>query len=173
MSRKSGAMRISYRILLLFSMSILTFLIGGYLVTALKFAAIVRTVFKEELGPERPARTTRVAGRVDFRGRPVGSGWLEFVPIEGTVGNLRSASLRQDGTFHVDRVPIGKVAIVLTLPEFERRTIQVGDRRLGRFLAEAHQSGFIKRVIPDERETRLNLDLEVEQSVFERLIKNL
>jgi hypothetical protein len=161
--------RISHPMFSLFGIAILTLLIGGYLATVSDFAAIVRAVLKEEVGPEAPARTTRVAGRVNFRGRPVGSGWLQFVPIDGTVGNLRSASLLQDGTFHVDRVPVGKVAVVLTLPDFEQRALQVGDKRFGRFLFEARQSGFIQRVIPDEREARLNLDLEVEQTLFERL----
>jgi hypothetical protein len=123
--------RISHPSFFLFGIAILTLLIGGYFATVSDFAAIVRAVLEEEVGPEEPARTTRVAGRVSFRRRPVGSGWLQFIPIDGTVGKLRSASLRHDGTFRVESVPIGKVAVVLTLPELERRTLRVGDKRFG------------------------------------------
>src|SRR5438132_13339166 len=60
----------------------------------------------EELGPV-PLRVARVQGVVRERGRPVSGGWIEFVPVDGTVGNLRSARLHQDGSFEADRVAVG------------------------------------------------------------------
>jgi hypothetical protein len=94
---------------------------------------------REELGPER-FQTTRVAGVVREGGRPVTGGWIEFVPAEGTVGNLRSAPIGPDGSFAADRVAVGTVAIgvvgaplgPVTTPVFRelvhpiRRTIPAG-----------------------------------------------
>ncbi|HEV3162473.1 MAG TPA: hypothetical protein VGZ22_00425 [Isosphaeraceae bacterium] len=60
--------------------------------------------------------TTRVVGRVHVRSRPVGGGWIEFYPTDGTVGNLRSARIRPDGSFEADRVAIGTNAIKLVNP---------------------------------------------------------
>ncbi len=60
----------------------------------------------EELGPE-PRETTRVTGRVTEGGKPVGKGWIEFLPYVGTVGNMRSAPLRPDGSFAIDGVAVG------------------------------------------------------------------
>jgi len=58
------------------------------------------------LGPERMP-VTRVKGRVTEGGRPVRGGWIEFFPVDGTVGNLRSARLNADGTFEADHVAVG------------------------------------------------------------------
>lgn len=71
----------------------------------------------EELGPERMP-TAAVSGRVRVRNRPVGGGWIEFRPVEGTVGLARSAKLDPAGAFHADRVPVGRVAIRLVHPPF-------------------------------------------------------
>ncbi len=60
----------------------------------------------EELGPER-METTRVTGVVLEGGRPVGKGWIEFIPFQGTVGRMRSAPLAPDGTFVADGVAVG------------------------------------------------------------------
>ncbi len=66
----------------------------------------------EELGPEH-FPTTRVTGKVVEGGRPVAGGWIEFIPTEGTVGNIRSAWIGKDGGFQADRVAIGENAIRL------------------------------------------------------------
>lgn len=60
----------------------------------------------EELGPER-FETTRVSGRLAAGGQPVGRGWVEFLPIGGTVGKPRSAPLGTDGRFSIDGVAVG------------------------------------------------------------------
>ncbi|WP_246196427.1 hypothetical protein [Aquisphaera giovannonii] len=64
----------------------------------------------EELGPERFA-TTHVSGRISLGGKAVGGGFVDFLPGQGTRGNIRSARIRDDGTFEADRVPVGLVAI--------------------------------------------------------------
>jgi hypothetical protein len=60
----------------------------------------------EELGPERMP-VTRVTGVVREGSHPLSGGWIEFFPVDGTVGNLRSARLRADGSFEADHVPVG------------------------------------------------------------------
>ena len=81
------------------------------------------------LGPERFATAT-ARGTVRLRGEPVSGRWVEIVPIEGTLGRLRSARLAADGTFQVDRVPLGLVAIRLAGP----RLPYTGEPRLDNFL---------------------------------------
>ena len=76
---------------------------GGPLAALLALVAGCR----EELGPVR-FPTTRVCGRVLESGRPVAGGWIEFAPIEGTVGNRRSAPLAADGRFEVSGVAVGR-----------------------------------------------------------------
>ncbi len=66
----------------------------------------------EELGPEH-FPTTRVTGIVVEGKRPVGGGWIEFIPCEGTVGIMRSARIAKDGSFQADRVAIGENLIRL------------------------------------------------------------
>jgi hypothetical protein len=67
---------------------------------------------REELGPVA-FPTTRVSGAVLEAGRPVSGGWIEFLPVEGTVGNLRSAPIRADGGFEASGVAVGRNLIRL------------------------------------------------------------
>jgi hypothetical protein len=60
----------------------------------------------EELGQFVPP-VAHVAGRVTEGGRPITGGWIEFFPVDGCVGNLRSARLRPDGSFEADKVAVG------------------------------------------------------------------
>jgi hypothetical protein len=60
----------------------------------------------EELGPE-PMPVASVKGVLSEGGRPCSKGWVEFFPIDGTIGNLRSARVHSDGSFEADKVPVG------------------------------------------------------------------
>jgi hypothetical protein len=75
-------------------------------------AALATTGCSEELGPEH-WQTTTVKGRVHEDNQPVGGGWIEFVPVDGTVGNFRVGPIKRDGTFEVDRVPVGRHVVGL------------------------------------------------------------
>ncbi len=69
----------------------------------------------EELGStKKPA--AHVAGRVHVGGLPVGGGWIEFYPVDGTVGDLRSAPLGKDGTFEATKVAVGSNLIRIVHP---------------------------------------------------------
>src|SRR5215217_4234890 len=61
----------------------------------------------EELGPER-FRTAVVRGTIRVGSRPVGRGWVEFSPADGTIGKVRSARLAADGSFVAEGVSVGR-----------------------------------------------------------------
>ncbi len=71
----------------------------------------------QEMPPER-IDTTPVSGRVHVGTRPIHGGWIEFMPIEGTVGLLRSAPLGPDGTFSARGVAIGRNLVRIVDPPF-------------------------------------------------------
>ena len=79
----------------------------------LTLGTLVAAGCREEVGPER-FETTAVRGRVTLGDRPVGGGFIEFQPVDGTRGNLRSGPIGPDGTFALDRVPVGRVAVGLS-----------------------------------------------------------
>jgi hypothetical protein len=60
-----------------------------------------------------------VDGKVSQRGKPVTRGWIEFVPVDGTVGKMRSARIKPDGTFHATKVPVGLNLIRLVNIDWE------------------------------------------------------
>jgi hypothetical protein len=75
-------------------------------------AAMLAAGCAEELGPVAMP-VTRVRGVVKEGDRLVTGGWIEFIPADGTMGNLRSARIRADGTFDTDGVAVGTNAIRL------------------------------------------------------------
>jgi hypothetical protein len=74
--------------------------------------ALIACGCKEELGPEH-FPTARVSGVIKEGDLPVPGGWVEFHPVNGTVGNQRSARIRPDGRFQADRVAVGENAVRL------------------------------------------------------------
>jgi hypothetical protein len=81
----------------------------------------------------------------------VGGGWIEFVPVEATLGRIRSARIQADGSFRAHRVSIGKNAIrVVNAP------IQF---RGGRELFGNYSTTPVRRLIPDQPVETLKIDL--------------
>ena len=103
----------------------------------------------EELGPER-FPTTRVAGIVVEGGHPIAGGWIEFIPTDGTVGNIRSARIGRGGSFQADRVAIGENVIRLVNAPIN---MPGGEKLFGQF------SSPVRRKIPLEPDGRLAIDL--------------
>jgi len=103
---------------------------------------------REELGPE-VWKTTRVTGTVREGRRPVGGGWIEFYPVDGTVGTFRVAPIGPDGSFAVEGVAVGMNTIGLAEAPI------VGPYR-HRF--RSYQSPIRRRVPPGPAMT-LDLDL--------------
>lgn len=116
----------------------------------------------EELGPE-VFETTRVEGTARIAGQPIPSGWVEFLPVEGTRGDLRSAPIRKDGSFAADGVPVGRVAIGIAALHGPPIPTSLGPVERSAF------RGFrtpIRRAIPSGDPARLDLDLAVEAESF-------
>jgi hypothetical protein len=111
----------------------------------------------EELGPE-PMITTTVTGVVREGHRPVGGGWIEFVPIAGSVGVLRSAPIQPDGRFVVERVAVGMNGIGLLGAPI---TIPGGRRFFDPLNAP------IQRVIPHGPNAEVSIDLIEEYVRFQ------
>jgi hypothetical protein len=109
---------------------------------------------KDVLGPV-PLRTTRVRGVVREGKRPVSGGWIEFLPVDGTVGNLRSAPLRGDGSFEADQVAVGENGIRLVHALIES---PVASRLFG------SNYWLIRRVIPLQPGEPMVVDL-VEEAI--------
>jgi hypothetical protein len=68
--------------------------------------ALAASGCKEELGPEAMP-VAPVKGWVTERGRPVRGGWIEFFPVDGGRGDIRSARLKADGSFDANGVGVG------------------------------------------------------------------
>jgi hypothetical protein len=110
----------------------------------------------EELGPER-WETVRVSGVVTEGKTPVERGWVEFLPSDGTVGNMRSAPLGPDGRFVVDGVAVGvnRVGISgapIAIREVRRRFDPLGSP--------------IRRTIAKGRSAPLKIDLLDEYALW-------
>jgi hypothetical protein len=112
----------------------------------------------EELGPEK-FETTRIKGRVISNAKPVTTGWVEILPTEGTMGNLRTAKIQPDGTFETDGTPVGKVAIILVKIPPDQYPTPFGT--VPSLVFQVVNSP-IRRTIPPGTECRVDLDLGVE-----------
>ena len=106
----------------------------------------------EELHPV-PIRSSIVKGVVREGRRPVSAGWVEFYPVNGTVGNLRSARLHSDGSFEVTGVAIGENLIRLENARIDSPAAAQLFRSYG---------SPIRRVVTDQPLAPLDIDLAEE-----------
>jgi hypothetical protein len=112
----------------------------------------------EPMGPPERFETTTVSGVLLEGGRPVGGGWIEFIPIDGTVGDQRSARIAADGSFRAQRVPVGAVALRLVNAPIR---MPQGAAPFGRF------STPIRRKISAGTEAPLRIDLVDEAVLYQ------
>jgi hypothetical protein len=111
------------------------------------------------LGPETMP-VASVDGKVSQRGKPVTRGWIEFVPVDGTVGRMRSARLHSDGTFHATKVPVGLNLIRLVNIDWDPIWFK---RTFGAFTSP------IRRVIRENDNPPLEIDIFMEYADLPRL----
>ncbi len=78
----------------------------------------------EELRPT-PTAHLELSGQVHDGSRPISGGWIEFVPLDGTVGHLRSAELKSDGTFRATGLGRGRHLIRLVQPRVEAGRVEM------------------------------------------------
>jgi hypothetical protein len=116
------------------------------------------------LGPE-VFTTTNVKGMVTLGGQSVGPGWIEFNPVDGTKGNLRTAPILPDGTYSAERVPIGRVTVALVNLHPPAQGNGVGRVPSGSF---KFADSPIHRDIPTGAVTRLDFDLKDESLAYQR-----
>jgi hypothetical protein len=103
----------------------------------------------DALGPEKMITTT-VLGTVTQDSKPVTQGWIEFVPVDGTVGRMRSARIQKDGTFHATKVAVGLNLIRLVSTDIEHLDMRQG---FGQFASP------IRRTITNEPGDRVHIDV--------------
>jgi hypothetical protein len=113
----------------------------------------------EELGPVH-FETTTVTGVVRSGQRLIPGGWIEFFPVDGTIGNLRSGRIGRDGSFKVDGVAVGRQLVRLINIKLERPDI---DR-----LFSTTQLTPIRRVIVKDSKTPLTIDVLEELYQFQQ-----
>ncbi len=119
---------------------------------------LLLTSCSEELGPA-PIRSTRVTGVVREGTHSVSGGWIEFYPVNGTVGNLRSARLHADGSFEADGVAVGENLIRLENASID----SPGAAQLFRSYASP-----IRRVVTEQPAAHLHIDLVQEAIRYQR-----
>jgi hypothetical protein len=124
----------------------------AFLLRRLALAGLLVTLpgCAEELGPE-VMPVAHVSGKVTEGGRPVTGGWIEFYPIDGTIGNMRSARLRADGSFDTDGVAVGLNLIRL-------HTVDILKATDGKQIFSAYYSP-IRRTIPAQPAGPVKIDL--------------
>jgi hypothetical protein len=102
---------------------------------------------------------TSVRGRITENGRPVKVGWIEFVPVDGTIGKLRSARVGADGTFQAEKVAVGLNLIRLI-------NLDIGNEDV-KMLFEAFHSP-IRRTIPAQPAVPVRIELVDEWNLFRK-----
>jgi hypothetical protein len=112
----------------------------------------------EELGPE-VMPVAKVSGKVTDAGRPVTGGWIEFYPIDGTIGKPRAARLKEDGSFDTDGVAVGLNLIRV-------HTVGILKATDGKRVFSAFHSP-IRRTIPAQPAGPLSIDL-VDEAILHR-----
>jgi hypothetical protein len=126
-------------------------------------AALLSSGCGEELGPVAMP-VTRVRGVVKQGDRPVSDGWIEFIPVEGTLGNLRSARLGPDGGFDARGVAVGRNAIRLV-------NARMASARVSQIFSTF--STPIRREIAEDPRAPLKVDLIEEAVRFEEQRRQL
>lgn len=116
----------------------------------------------EEFGAEH-FKTTRVVGKVRIGSNPVRGGFIEFLPTDGTTGLMRSGPIQPDGSFVVDRVPVGTNAIGLY------------GGKLPRVLSQHFGSlgTTIRRTGASDSSPPLDIDLLEEEILYQKMIKSI
>jgi hypothetical protein len=104
---------------------------------------------RDVLGPEK-MRVVTVDGQLTQGKKNVTRGWIEFVPVDGTVGRMRSARVLEDGTFHATKVAVGINLIRLVNADIDDPDLRRG---FGSFASP------IRRTITEGLGGRLEIDV--------------
>ncbi len=105
----------------------------------------------EELGSTKMP-TAPVRGQVRIGSTPLTRGFVEFRPVDGTVGRLRWARIGPDGRFATDGVAVGTVGLRF-----------VGAGLPTQLVRNFGQSYLIRREVAQLSPTVMTIDLQAEQ----------
>jgi len=100
-------------------------------------------------GPERMP-VAAVSGVVTEGRRPVAGGWIEFIPVDGTIGKLRSARLNADGSFEAKGVAVGVNLVRIV-------SARIGSPAIAQLVGSFGSP--IRRVVSEEDRQPLAIDL--------------
>lgn len=106
----------------------------------------------------RESPTVSVSGHVRLDRQPITRGWIEFLPIEGNIGQLRVAPVGAGGAFHATRVPAGTVGIRF----IPTRRLTPDNHNLAAPIHQLTNAYLIQRQIPEAGATDLDIDLSDE-----------
>lgn len=104
---------------------------------------------------ERPP-TIAVGGRVRVGAVPIEGGWIEFWPVDGTVGDLKSSPIAADGTFALAGLTPGRRLVSLVRPRVGEALPDPLRAVVGRVRGLDSPA---RVVIPDRSPFRLDIDL--------------
>jgi hypothetical protein len=130
---------------------------------AFLFLACITALGCERLGPPEVMRTGTVAGLVRVGGQPIMGGWIEFMPVDGAIGHLRTAPIGPDGRFSIAGVAVGTNAMRLTEPKTGRlngRAVAIALRRFAEF------TNPIRPTIREGENAPMDIDLYQEAAQF-------
>jgi len=65
------------------------------------------------VGCSSGVKTAKVNGKVTYKNQPVTGGTIVFRSTDNPKANPASAAINPDGTFSVDKVPVGKVTVTV------------------------------------------------------------
>jgi hypothetical protein len=119
------------------------------------------------LGPAESFPTADVVGTIRIGDNmPLKGGWVEFTPIDGALGHLRSAPIESDGSFKIRGVAVGMNAVRLVEPKAEKMPSYVAGVQLAEF---QKYTSPIRRKIALGSGQRADFDLYEEAIRFQRL----
>ncbi len=114
--------------------------------------------------PAEKFETTRVEGKISVAGKPLTSGFIQFAPVDGTLGHLRSSFILPDGSFVVDGVGVGRNLVGLAGVFGPPIYTKYGTMTFRDF--HDYQSP-IRKEIPSGKVAHVEIDLLTEATVFQ------
>ncbi|WP_145257772.1 hypothetical protein [Planctomycetes bacterium Pan216] len=107
-----------------------------------------------------PYPSSRVTGSITIDGKPIEEGRVQFLPKDSAQGPVTSAEIRE-GTYTLDRVPMGKQTAILTATRKTGRMIDDYGKpfpEVVNIIPETYRDGITIDI--SEKEQRCDFELE-------------
>lgn len=119
-------------------------------VMALFLAASLAGCSEEQPDPAFPH--VSVHGKISRGGKPLTSGWVEFVPVDGGQGTFRSGAITPDGSYRITDLGPGLHGVRIIVPRDKS------------FFPFDQFFSPIRRTLSSEASQQFDLDLSAESS---------